>query len=81
MHLKKQIDEYEKIEHMLDVLYGNGMQAFSSGRLLDRGNWTQWSEADVVWKKAKFVSWFFQNLFAKRCAISASQLALFERVT
>jgi len=56
MHLKKQIDEYEKIEHMLDVLYANGMQAFSSGRLLDRGNWTQWSEADVVWKKAKFVS-------------------------
>ncbi len=54
--MKKQIDEYEKIEHMLDVLYGNGMQAFSSGRLLDRGNWTQWSEADVVWKKAKFVS-------------------------
>jgi hypothetical protein len=56
MHFKKQIDEYEKIEHMLDVLYANGMQAFSSGRLLDRGNWTQWSEADVVWKKAKFVS-------------------------
>ncbi len=54
MNLKTQIDEYIKIEHMLDVLYGNGMQAFTNNNILNRTNWKEWSVADVVWKKDKF---------------------------
>ena len=54
MHFKKQVDDYDKIEHMLDVLYGNGMEAFVGGRMLKRGNWTEWLVGDVVWKKGAF---------------------------